>query len=130
MKFEDIRAQALADIRGDRRFWRWTMVPLIVTLGVLAVVLGAIAAFGIYVSVEQIRTGVMTAELKDFGKLIVGSGSGLLGVVVVRLFTQVATTSKVFHSGEARFTAYATKVRLAVSKDTLTSIMHDYHRDA
>ena len=125
----DMKAKVILDISGDRRAWRVTTIPQIVTLLILSIVLSALAAFGVYASVMTITdSNTDIATIKGGIQTFVTGSSSLLGFVVLRLFGKLGEMTRSFILEEKRFTSDKNSVEIATSRDDIAEVLKYYFR--
>lgn len=125
-QLDDLRTEIMQDIARNRWAWRLTMLPQIIILSLLATALCIIAGYGLYVAVLGMNNPENLDSLAKASKIFLGSGSSILGFVVIRLFGKLTESSKVYLHEEKNFTRFISRTRLTTSRAGLGEILVDY----
>ena len=126
--FESLRAEMVVEVRNYRRAWRLTMVPQLLGVATIALMLSAIAGYGLYLSVTAITGGGDVTSLAKAAQVFVGGGSSVLGFVVITLLTKLGELTRSYMAEVKRFTGCVGKLQLAGSRAALTEVLEDYSK--
>jgi len=122
----DTRGKIIDEIRQDRTAWRVTIIPQIILLVLVAMTLGSISGYGLYLSVTAVRDGRSVDTLIHAARVFAGGSATALSFPLVKLFAKLSEPSNKFIDEERRFTKHIGKVRIASSKNMLVDVLNEY----
>jgi hypothetical protein len=121
---DPIKADFRKDILRDRRMWRWVIAPQLLLFLLLVILIATSSAYGLYSSVGAIKSP--TFDFNSISKLIIGGGSGVGSLSVIKIFSKVIDLSKEILHQERRFTTELTLVSMATTQPDLKTVVQSY----
>jgi hypothetical protein len=123
-----MRDQVIADIRNDRRAWRLTEVPQLITLTFLLIALATIAIFGLGTAIIGMREAKASLQLAKAIPIFVGGSSSLLGFAVLKLSVRLSEMTRRYLGEQKRFTSDLNRVRLCSSTSEIDALLKQYYK--
>lgn len=120
--------QVISDIQTDRRAWRLTEVPQLVTLTLLLIALASIATIGVAAAVTGLRDDGNALQLVKVMQIFVGGSSSLLGFVVVKLSRRISELTKRYITEQKRFTSELNRIRLCATPSEIDDLLKTYYK--
>jgi hypothetical protein len=123
-----VRDQVIADIRSDRRAWRLTEVPQLVTLTLLLIALATIATIGLGTAIIGMREAGSALQLAKVIQIFVGGSSSLLGFAVLKLSVRISDMTKRYLGEQKRFTSDLNRIRLCSLTSEIDALLKQYYK--
>jgi hypothetical protein len=123
-----VRDQVIADIRNDRRAWRLTEVPQLITLTLLLIALATIATIGLGTAIIGMREAKATLQLARIIQIFVGGSSSVLRFAVLKLSVRLSEMTRKYLGEQKRFTSDLNRVRLCSSTSEIDALLKQYYK--
>jgi hypothetical protein len=125
----DLEAQKAAlrlEMQKNRAANRYTSIPQIGVLAVMALALAAIAGYGLYVAAEQLRADHNVATFAKSLPVFVGGSASAVSILVLKLLTRISDLSREFVHQEKQFASHIAKVGLSLTEADVRKVLDGY----
>lgn len=121
-------SQVILDIQNDRKAWRLTEVPQLITMILLLISLATIATVGLATAIMGLREQGNTLQLVKIMQVFVGGSSSLLGFAVLKLSKRISELTKRYLVEQKRFTSDMNRIRLCSTASEIDALLKSYYK--
>jgi len=128
MSIDQRRGEFIAEIFRERNQWTWCMIPQIVILMLTSAFLALGGIWGIYFSLATFRENPDAELARKMIGVFAGGSSAILSFFATRLLLRLNAIIESYFKKRQRFTSFATRAGLVVSRGELDELANEYAR--